>query len=95
MVGNLPVLLRGEYVHRTGRCRLADGVFPRPVPRRVEADAEPGQAATDRRSRFDIIFSNAAGKYEQIVSTKRSDHRGHLLANGIAEHLNGKSYIGI
>ena len=74
---------------------IVDWIFRGPVPRLVEADAEPRQAATDRGSRFDIIFSNSAGEHEQIDSTKRRDHRGHLLAHRITEHLNGKSRVGV
>ena len=86
---------RGERAPQQRDAGIVDGIVRGPVPSLVEADAEPGQAAADRRSRFDIIFSNAAGEDEQIDSTKRSDHRGHLLAHGIAEHLNGKSRIGV
>jgi hypothetical protein len=95
MAGNLLVFLRGENVHRTARSGIVDWIVRGPVPSFVKADAEPGQAATDCGSRFDIIFSNSACEHEQIDSTKRSDHRGHLLAHGITEHLNGKSRIGI
>ncbi len=95
MAGDLFVFLRGEDLHRAARSGVVDGIVRGPVPSFVEADAEPGQAVTDRRSRFDVIFSNAAGEHEQIDSTKRSGHRGHLLAHGITEHLNGKSCIGV
>ena len=61
MAGNLLIFLRGQDFYRTTGSRIADRIFPRAIPRWINADAEPGQAITDRRSRFDIIFSNAAG----------------------------------
>ena len=66
-----------------------------PVPSLIESNAKPGQAATDRRTRLDIIFADAACKHDQICSIKRRDHRGELLAHGIAEHRNGQPRIGI
>ena len=93
MTSDLLVFLRWQNVHRTARYRFADGIFRRSVSSFVETEAEPGQTAADRRARLDIILSNAAGEYEQIDSAKSSDHRGHLLAHGIAEHCNGKSRI--
>ena len=95
MTSDLFVFLRWQNVHGTARYRFADRIFRRPVSRRVEADAEPRQAATNRRSRLDIILSNAASEHEQIDSAERRDHRGRLLAHGIAEHRNGKSCIGV
>jgi hypothetical protein len=65
------------------------------VPRFVEAHADPRQPVADRSARFPIIFSDAAGEDDQVDAIERSDHRSHLLAHGIAEHLNRKSCIGI
>ena len=93
MAGYLLVFLRGENEHRAARCRIVDGIVRGPVPSFIEADTDPGQAAADRSACSPIIFSNAAGEDNSVDSIKRGDHRGHLLAHGIAEHLNGKSCI--
>ena len=74
---------------------IADGVLQGLISRWVEADTKPGQTAADRGPHLGVIFSDAAGEDEQINPIERGDHRGHLLAHGIAEHLNGKSCIGI
>ena len=34
-------------------------------------------------------------KTTRVDSVKRSDHRGHLLTHGIAEHLNSESRVGV
>ena len=95
MAGDLLVFLRGENAHRAARCGIVDGIVRGPVPSCVEGDTDPGQAAADRSACSPIVFSNAAGEDNQIDSIKRGDHRGHLLAHTIAEHLNGKSCIGV
>ena len=95
MAGDLLVFLRGENAHRAARRAIADGIVRGPVPRFVEADADPGQAAADRGAHFRIIFSDAAGEDEHVDAVERGDHRGHLLAHRIAEHSNGKSCIGV
>ena len=52
MAGDLFVFLRGEDLHRAERSGTAYGIVWEPVPSFVEAEAEPGQAATDLRPRF-------------------------------------------
>lgn len=44
---------------------------------------------------FPVIFSNAAGKGDQVNSIERGNHRGQLLAHGIAEHPDGQSCIAV
>ena len=95
MAGDLLVLLRYEDPHRATRSGIVDRIARGPVPSLVESDAKPGQAATDRRPRLDIIFADTACKHDQICSIKRREHRGDLLAHGIAKHRDGKSRIGI
>ena len=41
-----------------------------------------------------IVFSDAAGEYQQIEPFKHRNHCGYLLAHGITKHLNGESCIG-
>ena len=61
----------------------------------AETDTGPSQAAADCGADFRIIFTDAAGEYQQVQSTQRSDHCRYLLAHGIAEHLDGEPCIGI
>ena len=74
-------------MHPGSRCGSLTGVGRGTVPRFVEADAGPGQAGADRRAHLAIIFANAAGKDDQIDPIESGDHRGDLLAHGIAEHI--------
>ena len=95
MTSDLPVFLGCENLNPATACRIVRGAVRDTILRGIWTDAGPSQAAADRGTDFRIIFTNAAGEYEQIDSFKRSGHRGHLLTHGIAKHLNSKLCIGV
>ena len=84
-----------ENINPATGWRIARGAVRETILQSTETDAGPSQAAADRGTDFRIIFTDAAGEYEQVQSAQRSDHRRYLLAHGIAEHLDGKPRIGI
>ena len=59
------------------------------------ANVEPGQAIADLGAHLLVIFADAAGEDDQVDAVERGDHRGHLLAHRIAEHLDGQPGIGV
>ncbi len=42
-----------------------------------------------------VVLADAAGEDDHVDSVKRGDHRGDLLADRIAEHIDGQAGVGI
>ena len=95
MPGDPLVFLRAQNENRAAAGGIAYGIICRPVSSFVETHADPRQATADLSACRCIIFTNAAGEDKQVDPIERSDHGGHLLAHGIAEHLDSKSCIGV
>ena len=89
---NLLILLRRENEHRdAGQLTSLFGETFLASSRLTPSQDKPRQTA----ARTSASFSDAAGEDYRIDAIKRSDHRRHLLAHGIAEHLNGEPRTGV
>ena len=46
----------------------------------------PIELAANSTAHFSVVFSDTAGEDDEVGAVEHGDHRGDLLANGIAEH---------
>jgi hypothetical protein len=73
VMGDLLIFLRGKNDHATARIGAVDGVVREAVADFVEIYSAAGQAPADLGACFPVIFSNAAGKDDQVNSIKRGN----------------------
>ena len=59
----------------------------------LEDDAGPIEPIANRTAHFSVVFSDPAGKDDEVRPAEHGDHCGYLLANGIAEHVDGQSGV--
>ena len=95
MASDLLVFLGCENLNPTTAWRIVRRTVRNTILRGIWTDAGPSQATADRGTDLLVIFTDTAGKYQQVQSIKRSNHCRYLLAHGIAEHLDGKPRVGV
>ena len=86
MTSDLLVFLRGKDSYLAPR----HGTIVALV---LEDDTGPIEPAANRAAHLSVVFSDAAGEDNEIYPAEHSNHRGYLLADGIAEHVDGQSGI--
>jgi hypothetical protein len=60
----------------------------------LEYKTDPVEPTANRGAHLYIVFSDTADKDDEVHSTEHSNHRGYLLADGIAEHVDSQSGSG-